>query len=614
MTRLNPRPTLSAAFVLLGLASACQGFQGRGGGGAHVGGGGGGGGFRGAPAMGGGIRPGGGMPGGFSGGNVRPSGIPGGGFRPGGIQGGVPGGGYHPNFPTGFTQSPSMSLPRSNYNPEFRPAGVPNVNAFSNNIAGRPINPNLNRNFNNVNINNINTINRINTSVTGINRPESGNYTRPWSNGYVPDGRWNNNRPYSPYHQRWVNGYWPGHYYGYNPYGIGGYGGSGNYGFGNSGYGGNGLGTGLALGGLAGLAVGGFGGWGLNPYSYGWGYSSYSNPFYAAQATPFIGQPAIAPSAIALTSYDYTRPLDTTALPVDEAAVQPALTDLDAAREAFRNGDYGQALTLADRSIKAIPNDANAHEFRAVTLFALGLYKEAATVLYTVLTAGPGWDWTTLISLYPGVEPYTDQLRNLEKSSTEHPTDTSSRFVLGYLYTCQGAADAATKQYGELAKLLPNDQLVLRLARIATPEPSAAATPIAAAPAGAEVTPTAAANPATNPAPAAEDVPPANPTPATPAAPAGPTFDLSGNWKASPNADTAITLNRGQDGAFTWDVTAKGQSKPIKGQSTYQNEVLTLTQADGPPLAGKVTWDGPEKFNFRLVGNGPEDPGLNFTR
>jgi hypothetical protein len=31
-----------------------------------------------------------------------------------------------------------------------------------------------------------------------------------------------------------------------------------------------------------------------------------------------------------------------------------------------------------------------------------------------VLSVGPGWDWTTLIGLYPSIDVYTTQLRALE--------------------------------------------------------------------------------------------------------------------------------------------------------------------------------------------------------
>jgi hypothetical protein len=62
-----------------------------------------------------------------------------------------------------------------------------------------------------------------------------------------------------------------------------------------------------------------------------------------------------------------------------------------------------------------MPKDAATHEFRSLTQFALGKYQEAAATIYAVLAVGPGWDWTTLSSMYPDIDTYTAQLRKLEE-------------------------------------------------------------------------------------------------------------------------------------------------------------------------------------------------------
>ena len=77
-------------------------------------------------------------------------------------------------------------------------------------------------------------------------------------------------------------------------------------------------------------------------------------------------------------------------------------------------GDYQRALDLSDQVLKATPDASVVHEFRAMCLFALKRYDEAAAVDYAVLTAGPGWNWSTMAGLYPGVDTYTNQLRALE--------------------------------------------------------------------------------------------------------------------------------------------------------------------------------------------------------
>ena len=80
--------------------------------------------------------------------------------------------------------------------------------------------------------------------------------------------------------------------------------------------------------------------------------------------------------------------------------------------EMWSQGEYGPhhaiyrlLRTLKEESIKATFLTCGAIAER---------YPEAAAVTYAVLADGPGWDWDTMISLYPGVDAYTGQLRALE--------------------------------------------------------------------------------------------------------------------------------------------------------------------------------------------------------
>jgi len=289
---------------------------------------------------------------------------------------------------------------------------------------------NLNRgnSVNNVNrFNSVNNVNRFN-SVNNVNRVNNVNVNRMGAG-------WNN--PYLGYHQGWVHGSWNGNYpggWGFRNYGYGGYGYGGGFGYG--------LGTGLGFGLGMGL------GWGLSSWMYGpmlnnWGYSNYSNPYYGGGGyggggygnTVVAQQPVI---------YDYSQPIDAQSQPPAEAVATQATTTFDTAREAYKSGDYAKALNLTDEAIKSMPNDAALHEFRALCLFALKRYEEAAAVLYAVLSAGPGWDWTTLISLYADPETYTQQLRALESYCSQNPQSAPGRFVLAYHYLTEGHADAAS--------------------------------------------------------------------------------------------------------------------------------------------------------------------------
>jgi len=234
-----------------------------------------------------------------------------------------------------------------------------------------------------------------------------------------------------------------------------------------------------------------------------------------------------------------------------------------------------------------LPNDAALHEFRALCLFALKQYDQAAGTLYAVLSAGPGWDWTTLIGLYPSVDVYTAQVHALEDYRNEHPDAAPPRFVLGYHYLTQGHTEAAVGELKEVVKLQPGDQLSSQLITQLSGDKGQAA-----------------------------PQPPDSPTPAqTPeAAPAASGGNLAGTWKASPAPGTTIELTAGGDGKFKWNVISQGKAQPVEGTYTYENGILTLARNENDAMVGKVVWQDEGHFKFQAMGGGPNDPGLSFAR
>jgi tetratricopeptide (TPR) repeat protein len=343
-----------------------------------------------------------------------------------------------------------------------------------------------------------------------------------------------------------------------------------------------------------GVAVGGLAGWGMGSSWWNWGYTPYVNP-YVIQQPIVVQQPVVVDQTVptaSLASYDYSQPIDTTAAPPDDATADPALSQFDNARALFKQGDLAGALAATDAALKVMPNDAAMHEFRALCLFALGRYPEAAGVLYAVLSVGPGWDWTTLIGLYPSIDVYTTQLRALEDFARANPDDAASRFVLGYHYLTQGHPDNALKMFQKVVQLQPKDTLSAAIVQ----QLGGAA---AAAPA-----------PADPNAPAAAQPQPA----AAPAGPAPKLEDVKGApWSASPADGVTVQLALGAGDSFTWTVTQKGQAKPISGTYTYADGLLTLAQANGPALVGRLTAEG-AGFRFQATAAGGNDPGLLFAR
>ncbi len=376
---------------------------------------------------------------------------------------------------------------------------------------------------------------------------------------------------------------------GYRPayYGHGLYHGywNGNYGFGGGwGYGGYGLGMGLGLGlgyGLSPLGWG-YGGWGLGGLAYNSGYLGYSNPYYNNS----------------YGGYNYAQPIpvDYSASPTAAVAEgNPADTTLNAAVAAFKQNDYDAALDIIDKGIAEYPTDSVMHEFRGLVLFAKGDYQQAAATIHSVLAIGPGWDWTTLASLYANIVTYTDQLRALESYIRVNPQDGAARFLAGYHYLSEGHTEAAASQFQKAVALVPGDRVANDIFKmISSPKTAQVAE------GGEQPTPQ----------PPVETHAAAT-TEATPVDPAM----LVGSWKAAREDGANFELTLTPNDTFTWKFSQKQQPpQELTGKYTVDVNVLALEKKEGGSLIAEVTPGGPKAFNFKLLGGPPEDKGLDFTR
>ncbi len=396
---------------------------------------------------GGGDRPdwaGGGNRPGWNGGGVPPD-NGGGGNRPGWNGGGdrpdwAGGGGNRPGWNGGGNNRPDWN--GGNNRPDW-------------NGGNRPINNgNIHIGNNDININHNNWINNNHNWNNNINRwANNGNWNHPWYNHYA---NW---------HGDWHHGYWGYWGRGYYPWAW--------------------FGAGSAL------------GWFASP---GTTYV-YSNPYYVVPAEtdagyyPDYSQPIPPPTdqepqQLADASGAVMPPgdaSDQTTNFADAGANDPNAQQaegiLDDARASFKQGDYQAALDKADQAIKLLPSDATLHEFRALCLFALKRYQEAAAGVYAVLAAGPGWDWDTMKALYPDANTYTTQLRALEDYKKANPDKPDASFLLAYHYLVLGYPDQAVSELQQVVKLQPNDKLAAALLKALqernNPQQQAAPTPTA---------------------------------------------------------------------------------------------------------------------------------------
>jgi hypothetical protein len=321
---------------------------------------------------------------------------------------------------------------------------------------------------------------------------------------------------------------------------------------------------------------------------WAWGYFSYDNPYSSA------------PSVVGDGVVDYSQPLALAGGSTEPppSAKDQALQVFNMARDAFQRGDYPLALTQINQALGLLPSDLVLNEFRGLVLFALRQYPESAAMLYAVLSAGPGWDWTTLSNLYPDTDEYTAQLRALEQYVRAHPFEADIRFLLGYHYLTCGYTDAAATQLAAAAKLNPKDRLSTQLlASLTAPNSTAPGTMGALASA---------------PAPDAPSIPGI----AERTTPAGPVTaaSLTGTWSATRQDGGRITLSLDGDSKYDWRYTANAKTHDFSGRYQLTDDVLILRQGNRPTMVGQVTPLGNAEFNFKMAGNNASDPGLKFTR
>ncbi|MGC4007273.1 MAG: tetratricopeptide repeat protein [Pirellulales bacterium] len=221
----------------------------------------------------------------------------------------------------------------------------------------------------------------------------------------------------------------------------------------------------------------------------------------------------------------------------------------------------------------------------------MGRYNDSAATLHSILAVGPGWDWATMIGLYPNVDTYTKQLRALENHVKSQPDDAAAHFALAYHYITTGHNADAVKNLQAVSRLLPNDRLAADLLKMESTAGEQAKNPAAQA-----------------------NVPP-NP-PAKPAD-AGPAIDaakLSGSWNAKRDDGSTFQLALGPNKSFDWNYSQGDKKETLTGTYTTEGSLLILQNKDGGAMIGRVQPDGDNGMNFKLLGSPDDDPGLTFRR
>jgi hypothetical protein len=135
----------------------------------------------------------------------------------------------------------------------------------------------------------------------------------------------------------------------------------------------------------------------------------------------------------------------------------------------------------------------------------------------------------------------------------------------------------------QVVKLVPDDNVAADLLRLITPSDEGAATT----------------------SPKLEEP--------QPAVPKNDLQVLPGTWMAV-RGGSKFELALTDESQFTWTLSRKEKREVFSGTWSAEGNLLVLERKDGGSLVGQMTPDGPEKFNFGLLGAPPDDPGLNFSR
>ena len=210
-------------------------------------------------------------------------------------------------------------------------------------------------------------------------------------------------------------------------------------------------------------------------------------------------------------------------------------------------------------------------------------------MLNPMLAGGPGWDWTTMVTLYPSQETYTDQLQKLEQFSNSKPDDASGHFLLGYHYMVCGHIEEAQKQFAKAAELQPADTISKQMADLLAAT-STDGEEDAEPPAETE----------------AEDAPP----PAEPI----PVDQLTGTWVADKGDKGKITLKFDDEGKFNWNYTKDSNTTEFGGDYSMNNNGLLVLDAEESQMVAAVELPKDDELKFILAGGPPGDPGLDFAK
>ncbi|MGJ8672202.1 tetratricopeptide repeat protein [Rubritalea sp.] len=327
-------------------------------------------------------------------------------------------------------------------------------------------------------------------------------------------------------------------------------------------------------------------GWGLGNLIFDCGYSNYYNP-YPAQTVVVYNDSGKS------SDFNYSEPVTVAAEQAVEQRSDMSQEESDSfatkasdafedARVAFKKKDYLTALKKTDEAISYDPGDTVQHEFRALCLFALQRYADAASVLNSVLSSSPGWGWETMIDQYESSATYESQLRALEEYAKKSPKAADAQFLLGYHYMTEGHLKEASAAFEKCVQLQPRDQVAQQLLQL-TKNSTTGDTDDSELP--------------------ADSTKEYNPPPLD---------SIHGKWTAKTPTGT-IVLTISDDDKFVWNFDDGKKPFKMEGNASMDDGLLVLSDEESQIVAA-IEMKGDSTLNFIIAGGAEGDPGVNFKK
>ena len=238
-------------------------------------------------------------------------------------------------------------------------------------------------------------------------------------------------------------------------------------------------------------------------------------------------------------------------------------------------------MSAVDEALGHTPGDVTLHEYRALVLFALGKYADAAGVLNPVLASGPGWGWETMVDFYNSSTTYSDQLRKLEAYVKAKPAGAEGHVLLGYHYLVPDYMEQAYEQFDKTAKLQPADSIARQLRDLTK----------SSLPDNGDT----------------DTAPPVKP-------PTVASEKLVGTWVSDRGKDGKVTFTMVADGNYTWSYMNEGKSTELKGTYGLNDKGLLVLSSDDSQMISEVTMPSDKQMQFVLIGAPDGDPGLAFVK